>query len=390
MLFHDGTTVTATAVAEILTGQLPSFLGAAYTRVKEIRVHDKYELELVLKERSNFVLEGLDILIQAGGELPIGTGPFRADRDVDGQAHMLANEEYHGGAPLIERVVITPYSSVRSAWAEMLRGKVDMLYDVGVDAVDFLQPSSDVNVFEFPRPYASVVTLNTQRPQFRSAAARRGLNAAIDRHAVVLGALGGRGTPAASPIWPYHWAYDNTLLKFEYRPYEFAVGRQPIEFTLLYTEPSQERLALLVQKQLFEAGARVALETVPLDLALARLRAGDFDAFLGDVGLGPMMVRPYLFWYSGNPLNFGRYSSPRTDAALEALEAAATDSGYRTAMSELHRALIDDPPSIFLSWSHRIRAVSSGFDVIAEPNRDIVPTLRLWRLTADTKTAVPN
>jgi hypothetical protein len=48
-------------------------------------------------------------------------------------------------------------------------------------------------------------------------------------------------------------------------------------------------------------------------------------------------------------------------------------------VAALQRAIVDDPPAIFLAWSQRARAVSTRFHVPVEPGRDILSTLRLWR-----------
>ena len=40
----------------------------------------------------------------------------------------------------VDRIVLKPYDSFRGAWADMLRGKVDMLYEVGLEGLDSLQP----------------------------------------------------------------------------------------------------------------------------------------------------------------------------------------------------------------------------------------------------------
>ena len=58
----------------------------------------------------------------------------------------------------------------------MLRGQVDMLFDVGIDALDSLQSSNDVGVYTFQRGYAYMLLLNTQRPALRDPAFRRALN----------------------------------------------------------------------------------------------------------------------------------------------------------------------------------------------------------------------
>ena len=56
-----------------------------------------------------------------------------------------------------------PYPSVRAAWADMLRGDVDMLYEVGVDALDSLEPSTNgQGLHVHSAPTRTCVVLNTQ------------------------------------------------------------------------------------------------------------------------------------------------------------------------------------------------------------------------------------
>ena len=49
------------------------------------------------------------------------------------------------------------------AWADLLRGRVDMLYEVGVEALDSLEPSNQVNVFSYRRHYAYMAIMNVAR-----------------------------------------------------------------------------------------------------------------------------------------------------------------------------------------------------------------------------------
>jgi ABC-type transport system substrate-binding protein len=147
----------------------------------------------------------------------------------------------------------------------------------------------------------------------------------------------------------------------------------------LYADPSHERIALVLQRQLQEVGVEVVLEEAPVDKALARVNAGDFDAFLADAVNAPTLVRPYLFWHSGGTYNWGHFSSPAVDAALDHVRHAQDDTEYRAGVAAFQRAIVDDPPAIFLAWSERARAVSTRFEVPVEPGRDILSTLRLWR-----------
>jgi peptide/nickel transport system substrate-binding protein len=342
-----------------------------------------------LKRRSNLLLEGLDLLIQPKGELPVGTGPFLV-RAMGDRIEMLANETYHEGPPAISQIVFTPYSSVRSAWADMLRGRIDMLYDVGVDALDSLEPSKNAKVFTFQRPYAYLVTFNMRRPVFRSQAVRQALNAAINRNELVSTAFHGHGTPADGPVWPQHWAYQASFPTFKYDPRPIAANGAPLSFTCLYFDPTHERLGLVVQRQLQEVGVSMKLEYVKYENVFARLEAGDFDAFLTDVGIAPTMLRPFLFLYSRSPLNWGRFASASVDNALDGIRHAVDDARYQSGVAAFQHAVIDDPPAIFLAWSERARAVSTRFIVPAEPGRDILSTLRLWRPSTDNQGATRN
>jgi peptide/nickel transport system substrate-binding protein len=377
--FHDGTPVTAAAIREILIAALPNYIGPAYLDVERIEAASEDELELVLRRRSTFVLEGLDVLLQKPGSAGVGTGPFYPVPSSTDDLEMRANEQYYLGTPLLDRIVLRPYETIRSAWADLLREQVDMLYEVGADAIESLDTSSDTMVYSFLRRYAFVVILNVRRPVLQESGLRRALNAAVDRDALIAGALNGHGAPAASPVWPYHWAYNPDLPGFGYHPQEIAPPERPIRFTCLYSEPSYERLGLALQRQLREIGVEVTLEQLPLDAALARVEAGDFDAFLADAGTGPTLLKSFVFWYSGSPINWGGYSSPHVDHALDRIRGAVDDQDYRDGVAAFQQAIVADPPAIFLAWSERARAVSTRFEVPVEPDRDILSTLRLWR-----------
>jgi peptide/nickel transport system substrate-binding protein len=372
--FHNGQPVTAAVIREVLLRSLPANMGLAFQDVEEIKVAGDHELEFVLKRRSTFLLEGLDVLLAYPGEPSVGIGPFSVS-DNTGQIEMRANESYYGGKPSIDRIVFQQYDSVRSAWAEMLRGRVDMLYEVGVDALDLIQGSKETKTYTFERPFTYVAILNTRRPALRDPALRRALNAAIDRDSIVSNVFLGNGSPAEGPVWPKHWAYDPSFSAFRYEP---QVLKSAVRFSCLFGDSSFERLALTIQRQLQAIGVQMDLELTSVDKIFERVEAGNFDAILADSVSGPTLLRPSWFWRSGSSNNWGKYNNPAVDAALDAIRAAADDAAYRSAVAAFQRAIVDDPPAIFLTWSQRARAVSSRFDVPVEPGRDILSTLRLW------------
>ena len=77
--------------------------------------------------------------------------------------------------------------------------------------------------------------------------------------------------------------------------------------------------------------------------------------------------------------------------ALDQIRQAASDDGYRAGVGAFQRAMMEDPPAIFLAWPERARAVSRRFAVpSAGPAGDVLATLRLWRLSADKMASLRN
>jgi peptide/nickel transport system substrate-binding protein len=380
-VFHDGTPVTAQVVRDQLAEDLPATLGPSFQNIQSIDSVSPTQFFIALRHRSMFLPEALalNVPIRHGDS---GTGPFTLASLKGNSAEFRANDHYYLGRPLIDRILIEPYNSVRAAWADMLRGRVDMVYEIGVDAFDSVKPATETKLFTYQRPYSFLILLNLRRPFFQDRRFRQALNNAIDREKLVAETLGGHGRPAAGPIWPDHWAYDDQLPRFRYQPEMFVANRSRPTFTCLYSDPSHERLAIFVQQQLSAIGVDMQLEFASVADGMARAQAGNFDAWLADMNLAPNFFRQSLFWHSQSPLNWGHYESAKADAALDAIDQSQNDAEYKQGVQVFQQALIDDPPAIFLAWSERLRAVSTRFEVHEEPGRDILNTLRLWRPAA--------
>ena len=390
--FHDGTPVTSAIIAQIIQAKLLTAMGSASEDVASVRVVSDNEVEIVQRRWSPFLLESLDIDVEKPGAPGVGTGPFSATR-VGDNIEMKANDGYYLGAPALKRVVVRSYPTVRGAWADLLRGQVDMLYEVGLDAIDSLQASSQVALYTFPRTYSYVIVLNARNPKFASRELRQALNSAIDRSALIEQGLYGHGKPADGPVFPSHWAFRPTFPRFTSDPAAASkrIGGR-LSFTCIFSEGALfERVALTVQKQLAAVGVDMQVQAVPYREFVTRVtQKHDFDAVLFDALVAPTMNRAYQWWHSGGAFNFGGFSSAKVDASLETVRYATNDADYAAAVLDFQRAILDDPPAVFLAWGERVRAVNRRFDVQAEPGRDILTTLRLWKPAADQHAANRN
>ena len=383
VMFHDGTPLDGETVA----GLLPELLRASdrqlFDDVERIAAVDRYSVEIAFKRRSRFLLESLEVAIRK--KPLIGTGPFQMSDDG---TELKANDAYYLGRPGIARITVANYPNVRSAWAEMLRDQLDMLYEVGGDALESLQGSNKVRTFTFVRHYQYVIALNARSRKLMPSAVRRALNEAIDRPAIIRDGLRGHGVAAASLMWPRHWAFSNDAPQFKYDPSLAASdlkGARNLTFTcLVRPEATDERLALAVRQQLSGVGVTMNVQQAPQDKILQAITKGDFDALLIGENTAPTMFRVYEAWHTQAALNIGHFGTANVDRALDAVRDAVDDDQYRAAIHSFQQASYDDPPAILLAWDQTTRAVSTRFTVASpEPGRDILSTLRLWKPNPD-------
>jgi peptide/nickel transport system substrate-binding protein len=403
--FHDGTPVDAQAVKTSLERSLMSSDIEQYPGLTDIVAIDapaKYELVIRLKNRSTFLLDdlGVPILKILPGSRPIAAGPYQTVTSSSNELVMQSFSKYYKGPPQINRIVWKAYPTVRTAWAAMMRGEIDFLYEVPRDAVEFIEPETSVQVFPFLRNYEHAVVFNSKRPPLDTPMVRRALNYAVNRDALVEHALRGRGRATSGPAWPLHWAYDVTVPGFAYDPGRSAAlldaARLPLDpktggsgdrapsrldFTCLIPDSFTlwERMALIVQKDLAKIGVDMRIESMPFPEFNKRIAARDFDAVMLEFIVGNSPSRPYGFWHSQSKQNVWGFQDPRVDQSLDGIRRASTETLYKEAFRDFQLHTLEDPPAIFLALSETVRAVNKRFHVMAPPNSDILPTIADWK-----------
>jgi peptide/nickel transport system substrate-binding protein len=380
--FHDGTPLDASSLVALFPGILKNFMGSIAEDLDRVTMIDARTIEIAFRRPSPFLIESLEAPIQRS--LSIATGPFMIDSDSS--TDLKANADYYLGRPFITHVRVLPFPSVRAAWAELLRGRIDVLYEVGTEALSSMQNAKNVSIFKFTRQYQHAILLNTEAAPLRSRDIRRALNASIDRGTLLAHGLNAQGIASSGPVWPQHWAFRNDLQSFGFTAERAArvltsVGAAQLRFTCLVPPDTiNERLALEVKRQLTHVNVDLRLEQASQDEIIRRIQKRQYQAALIEVISGPTLFRPYYFWHSNTPANSGGIGNTAIDKALDRVRYAASDEEYGHSVAAVQRAFVDDPPAIFLAWSVRARAISSRFVVPApEPGREILSNLRLWK-----------
>ena len=252
-----------------------------YTSLNDVTaVHSVGDRQVVfdLSEPSAFLPEDLELPLTHGSPA-VGTGPYRIVTSDPTGVVLERFPKYYLGTPNIAKVIIKPFDALRTAWTSMLRGDVDMVTDVPPDAVEFVK-NDEVRVVSFGRRYQYLVAFNSAKAPFNSPTVRRALNTAVDRDALIQNVLQGHGVPSTGPLWPKNWAYNGSIASYRFDPGlavsllnsaglradKKTTGPQArFRFTCLIPENFSviERVALEVQKQLYNVGVDMQFEVIP-------------------------------------------------------------------------------------------------------------------------------
>lgn len=394
--FHTGEPVTAGRVRELL---LPQLLARA-DGVADVEARDEATLVIHLRRAHSFKLIDLsDFIIDDDRRPELRTGPFKVVA-VEPAAVLEPFAEYHQGAPSITRIEIREYPTHRAAWTAMMRGEVNFLHEISREAIDFSRAGGDIRTYPLLRPYYSVLVFSQKHPILRRREVRIALNEAVNRDEVVRNGMRGHGEVAGGPFWPHHWAYPTGWHATAYNPEAAAVRLEsaglPVRaqaerampsrfaFTCLLREGDTrfERIALVLQRQLFAAGVDMRLHAVPDAEFFERLRSGEFDAFLFEMMGGRTLGPAYAFWRSPADGAQGRLGAgyAAADAALDRLKFAKTDDETRAAVADVMRVMREDPPAVFLAWPREARAADASLEIPYEPDRDVFGVL--WQARA--------
>jgi ABC-type transport system substrate-binding protein len=392
--FHDGTPVTAAAVADVLRSQKRSggfqFVTAVDTSGDIVQVH--------LSRPDVFLLDALGGTGIVETQNPdVGTGPFKLlVREPAIQAER--NSAYYRGMPGIERVQVTTYDTPRGAWAAMMRGEVDMVTEVNRESVEFLQGATQFTRYSSIRPFYIPLVFSLRHPVLKNVQVRRALAEAIDRDEIIKRAMRGHGQVAEDPLWPYNWAYAPAARSHSFDPADAAASLDAAGFPLRHagqpdTMPSRfrirclfwgkdaqfERIALMLQRQLGTVGVDLVLEpAAEQDEVQRRIISGDFDTYIYQLASGKSFNYTYRFWHTPDGAGLQNAGYTGVDDVLDRLRSAQTDPEVRVAAADLRQRFYEDVPAAFIAWVEATRAVDSRFSVGDASDPEMLANLWQW------------
>lgn len=417
VFLHDNRRFAGQTAVDLVTQAVTSEGNVAgyptFNDIETITATSDLQLSIRLKRPSAMLLEDLTVPLDLGPD-STGTGPFRlVAKSPEGaenpEAVLEAFDRYYLGKPTIDRVVVRSFDALRTSFASLLRGELDMVYDVPADAVQFVR-NDDVEVISVPRWYQHVLAFNAHRGPLKSPLVRKALNLAIDRDGIVKRVLHGSSDAATGPLYPKYWAYDPSVPQYQYDPAAAAAlldaagyriqkaadsNRPPARFRFTCLLPQDfavwERIALEIQRDLINIGVDMQFKVAPFKTFNALARTGQFEAVFLDMISGPTPARAYIWWRSAQAFkgsyNVFGYENAEAEKLFEVLLRSANEAAIRSATSKLQRVFYDDPPAIFVAWDTRSRAINRRF-VVPDDTRDPMWTLWRWTLASPREVAL--
>lgn len=314
-------------------------------------------------------------------EAPVCSGPYLLERWNRGRELILArNDLYPGGRSLLDRLVFRIIPEKTAAVVELETGGVDFVEDVPVHHARRLAGREDIVVTAFDSRLVGQIYWNHELPLFRDRRVREALSHAIDRAQFSEGLLGGYGAPAAGPLPPALWAHDATLAPDAYDP---ALARRllaeagwtdtdgdgvvdrdgvPLSFELSTRkgDPVRENGVQIIRDNLRRVGVDVTTRVMEFTSLIARVRGGDFEAYLG-VFSSRLAVDPSALYASDafDRFNYGHYASATTDSLLDAALALTDRAEAKPVWDAFQRHVAHDQAMCFLYYPQSIVAHSA-------------------------------
>jgi len=207
--------------------------------------------------------------------LPIGTGPFKLAGWKRGDSATLARNPYYyiQGIPYLDKVIFKFIPDPSAQLAALRAGDVDVIaYDLSPENVVLLEQDARFKVLKGNTTTEVILAMNHSRKPFNSRRVREAMTLAIDRQAVIQGAVAGYGTPIGSHMDPTNPYYVDLTGLYPYNPEKakqlLAAAGYPNGFsTTLYSHnvDPMPKIAQSIQNDLAAVGVKASLKLLDRD-----------------------------------------------------------------------------------------------------------------------------
>lgn len=356
--FHDGTTMDAEDVKFSLdrarAEDSANAQKALFANIADVSIVDPQTVAVTLTAPDGNFLFNMawgDAVIVAPESIegikqtPIGTGAFKFDQWVQGdRVELSRNPDYWGDAPALESATFKFISDPTAAFAAMMAQDIDAF--AGFPAPENLpqfEADPRFQVLVGSTEGETILSTNNKMPPLDDVRVREAIAHAIDRQAIIDGAMFGLGTPIGTHFAPHNPDYIDLTAQSAYDPEKakallaeagFADG---FTTTLKLPPPSYARRGgEIIAAQLRAVGIQTEITNLEWAQWLEEVFRGK------DFGLTIVShTEPFDIGIYARPDYYFQYDNPEFQELMNILT-ATTDPEARSALLETAQKTIAD------------------------------------------------
>lgn len=343
--FQDGRLMTADDVAWCLNRCRDNYTGYM-NMLEEAEAIDDTHVKCTLYAPSSLFLlnlrQNLCVIVppeevegqgDAFNSNVIATGPFMlVSHDPDVQTVMVANPNYWGGKPNVDKIVISVIPDINQRVFALMSGEIDIAGTITGEAIQTLDQSENCATDKQLTPNITTIGMNTSNEILSDERVREAIIMATDYDVLFRGTyLYGEAEPTRVLVPQSSWCYSDALLDYipEYDP---AAAKEllteagyPNGFSITLSMTQSETLtrAATIFQQLMK-------QNLNIDVQLEYLESASRIEKMIDGSIEMWMVVQY---YENDPANFyglsfassqlssnynsWKFSDPEVDALIE-------------------------------------------------------------------------
>ena len=294
---------------------------------------------------------------------PVGTGPFTMDRWQKGDRIILKRyPAYWGGKPALAEVTFRFISDPNAAHAALMAGDIDAFSNYPApETLSAFEADPRFNVVSGSTEGETILAINNGAPPLNDMRVRAAIAHAIDREALIGGAMFGYGTPIGTHFAPHHPDYEDLTALSEYNPERAkrllaeAGLANGFETTLKLPPPSYARRGgEIIQAQLAGVGITARIETLEWAQWLEQVFRGK------DYGLTIVShTEPFDINIYARPDYYFQYDSPDFQELMAAMNRSNDEVERRELARKAQRMIAEDHVNAFLFQLPQINVVNA-------------------------------
>ncbi|NUH67017.1 ABC transporter substrate-binding protein [Sulfitobacter sp. S0837] len=357
--FHDGTTMDAEDVKftldRINAEDSANAQKALYSSISEVKVTDPQTVEITLSEPNGNMLFNLawgDAVIVAPESIegikqtPIGTGPFKFDDWSQGDKITLSRyDNYWGEAPALTGATFKFISDPTAAFAAVMAEDVDVFAGFPApENIPQFEADPRFQVLIGSTEGETILSMNNKQAPFDDIKVREAVAHAIDRQAIIDGAMFGYGTPIGTHFAPHNPDYVDLTEMSDYDPEKAkallaeAGFEDGFETTLHLPPPSYARRGgEIIAAQLAEVGIKAQITNVEWAQWLETVFKGKNFGLSIVSHTEPMDIGVYA-----NPDYYFQYDNPEFQALMAEFNKTADPAQRSDMLAKAQTIIAED------------------------------------------------